>query len=162
MSQQELSREVQEVRALFKEIVNCQGVGVESQPYTIFIENLRHPPYRLRRPIPVLIERNDEKAYATYFDLDMQGSGRDVPEALDDLCLSIIQYYEAVKDDIVDEQRRGSSQKYAHLKQIIEVETETNPWIEYAGMFAVDPDFEKVKKNIEAHRKELDGECDNG
>jgi hypothetical protein len=90
----------------------------------------------------------------------MQGSGRDVPEALDNLCSGIIQYYEAVKDDIVDEQT--SSQKYAHLKQIIEVETETNPWIEYAGMFADDPDFEKVKKHIEAHRKELDGECDNG
>jgi len=47
MSQQELSREVQEIWSLFREtnnqireVAKCQ----KEQPYTIFIENLRHPP----------------------------------------------------------------------------------------------------------------------
>ena len=163
MSQQELSREVQEIWALFRETSNqIREVALlkKEQPYTIFIENLRHPSYRFRHPVPVLIERNDDTVIATYHDLDMQDTGRDVSEALDDLCAGIIQYYEALKDEIPieGEQSRISSQKYAHLKQIIEVKAETNPWLKYAGMFADDPDFDEVLKDIEAHRKELDEE----
>jgi len=171
MSQQELSREVQEIWALFRETSNqIREVALlkKEQPYTIFIENLRHPSYRFRHPVPVLIERNDDTVIATYHDLDMQGTGKDVSEALDDLCAGIIQYYEALKDEIPIEgeqsrvngvdpsEGRISSQRYAHLKRIVEAKAETNPWIKYAGMFADDPDFEEVLKDIEAHRKELD------
>jgi len=147
-----LSQEVQEIRELFREVVKHQ----KEQPYTIFIENLRHPSYRPRHPIPILIERNDENVYATYHDLDMQGSGRDVSEALDDLCAGIIQDYEALRD----EPKEISGQKYAHLKQIIEVKTETNPWIKYAGMFAEDPYFDEFQEGIEAIRKKIDEEYD--
>jgi len=117
-----------------------------------------------------LIERNEEKVYATYFDLDMQGTGKNVSEALDDLCAGIIQYYEALKDNvpIVGEQGGGngvdpsegrvSSQKYAHLKSIIEVEAqsvEINPWLKIRGIFAGDPNFDEFIEGIKAHRKEL-------
>ena len=170
MSQQELSREVQEIWALFREVAKRQeeagnqirGVAKcqKEQPYTIFIENLRHPSYRLRHPIPVLIERNDDTVIATYHDLDMQGTGKDVSKALDDLCAGIIQYYEALKDEIriEGEQDRVSSQKYAHLNKIVEVKTETNPWIKYAGMFVEDPYFDEFLEGIEVIRKKIDDE----
>ncbi len=169
MSQQELSGEVQEIWALFRETSNQIREVIKhqrEQPYTIFIENLRHPPCRLRHPIPILIECNDEKVYATYHDLDMQGTGRNVSEALDDLCAGIIQYYEALKDNvsIVGEQSRISSQKYAHLKGIIEVEAQsakTNPWLKIRGIFAVDPNFDEFIEGIKARRKELDSEGTN-
>jgi predicted nucleic acid-binding protein len=166
MSEQALSQELQEIWELFREVAKRQeetGNQIrevvkhqKEQPYTIFIENLRHPSYRLRHPIPILIERNDEFFYATYFDLDMQGTGRNVSEALDDLCAGIIQDYEALKD----EPKEISAQKYAHLKEIIEVKTETNPWIKYAGMFAEDPFFDEFLEGIGAIRKKIDEEYD--
>ena len=161
MSQQELSREVQEIWALFRETNNqIREVALlkKEQPYTIFIENLRHPSYRFCHPVPILIECNDDTVITTYHDLDMQGTGRDISEALDDLCAGIIQYYEALKNEIPieGEQSRISAQKYAHLKLIIEAKAETNPWLKYAGMFADDPDFDEVLEEIEAYRKELD------
>ena len=169
MSQQELSSEVQEIWALFRETSNQIREVVKhqrEQPYTIFIENLRHPPYRFRHPIPILIERNDEKVYATYYDIDMQGTGRNVSEALDDLCAGIIQYYEALKDNvsIVGEESEISSQKYAHLKSIIELEAqsaETNPWLKIRGIFADDPNFDEFMEGIKTRRKELDTEVSN-
>jgi len=90
----------------------------------------------------------------------MQGTGGDVSEALDDLCAGIIQYYEALRDNvpIVGEQSRFASQKYAHLKQIIEVKTETNPWLKIRGVFADDPNFDEFIEEIKARRKELDNE----
>jgi predicted RNase H-like HicB family nuclease len=33
---------------------------------------------------------------------------------------------------------------------------ESDPWLEFRGMFADDPDFEDVLKEIEAYRQELD------
>ncbi|MBC8230340.1 hypothetical protein H8E77_12400 [bacterium] len=175
MSERALSQEVQEIWELFREVAKRQEEAgnqirevvkhQKEQPYTIFIENLRHPSYRLRHPIPILIERNDEKVYATYFDLDMQGTGRNVSEALDDLCAGIIQDYEVLKDGVSIDgtQSKRKSQKYAHLKSIIEVEVQraspepkaTNPWLEIRGIFADDPDFDYVMKEIKAYRKEL-------
>jgi len=163
ISQQELSREVQEIWALFRETNNqIREVALlkKEQPYTIFIENLRHPSYRFRHPVPILIERREDTVIATYHDLDMQGTGRDISEALDSLCAGIIQYYEALKNEVpIESEQSGiSSQKYAHLKRIIEAKAETNPWLKYAGMFADDPDFDEVLKEIEAYRKDLDEE----
>jgi len=150
MSQQELSREVQEVRTLFKEIIEHQGPDVKSQPYTIFIENLRHPPYCFRHPIPVLIERDGDTIIATYHDVDIHGTGGNVQEALDDLCAAIIEYYERLKADYGN-LSKNPSQEYAILKQIIKAD----PWLEIRGIFANDPDFDYVMKEIDAHRKEL-------
>ena len=157
MSQQESSKDIQEIRALFREIAKRQKEAVSVQPYTIFIQNLRHPSYRLRHPIPVLIERDDDIIIATYHDVDMFGTGTDVPEALSNLCAAIIKYYETLKDD---EGNVGSPQEYAFLKLIIvEVEdegTESDPWLEIRGMFADDPHFDDFVKEIAAYRKELD------
>jgi len=115
---QELSSEVQEIRALFRETSNqIREVAKwqKEQPYTIFIENLRHPSYRLRHPIPVLIERDDDTIIATYHDVDMWGTGADVQDAISDLCDAIVEYYETLKED---EGNLGllPSQEYAHLK----------------------------------------------
>ena len=64
------------------------------------------------------------------------------------------------KDEIriEGEQDRVSSQKYAHLKEIVEVKTETNPWIKCAGMFVEDPYFDEFLIGIEAIRKKIDDE----
>ena len=88
------------------------------QSYTLFIQNLRHSSYHLRRPIPVLIEYDDNIIISTYHDIDMYGTGADVQEALSDLCAAIVEYYETLKDD---EENLGllTSQHYAFLKQII-------------------------------------------
>ncbi len=159
MSQQESSKEIQEISALFREIVKRQKEAVEAQPYTILIQNLRHPSYRLRHPIPVLIERDDDRIIAIYHDVDMFDTGADVQEALSALCAAIIKYYETLKDN---EENTGSlpSQAYAFLKHIIvEVENESikpDPWLEIRGMFADDPHFDDFVKEIEAYRKEVD------
>ncbi len=91
---------------------------VAPQPYTIFIQNLRHSSYHLRCPIPILIEYDDDVIIATYHDIDMYGTGADVQEALSDLCAAIVEYYETLKDD---EGNLGllTSQEYAFLKEII-------------------------------------------
>ena len=92
---------------------------VAPQSYTIFIQNLRHPSYHLRCPIPILIEYNDDVIIATYHDIDMYGTGVDMQEALSDLCAAIVEYFETLKDD---EGNLGllTSRHYAFLKQIIE------------------------------------------
>lgn len=157
MSQQESSNEIQEMWALFRDIAKRQKEAVEAQPYTIFIQNLRHPSYRLRHPIPVLIERDDDMIIATYHDVDMSGTGADVQEALSHLCAAIIKYYETLKDD-EDNTDSLPSQEYAFLKQIIvktEAEGIKDPWLEIRGMFADDPHFDDFVKEIETYRKEL-------
>ena len=182
MSQQNLSREVQEIWALFRETSNqIREVAKrqKEQPYNIFIQNLRHPTYRLRHSIPVSIERNDDTIIATYHDLDMHSKGRNVSEALDELCERIIQHYETLKADekmrseakpgesacpslpLLDSPSsfgnldKNSSQEYAFLKQIIDEGIKKDRWLEIRGIFADDPDFDSVMKEIEAYRKEL-------
>jgi len=147
---------LQEIWALFKEVANRQeevdrrqSEAVKVQSYTIFIRNLRHPSYRLRHPIPVLIERDSDVIIATCHDIGMYGTGADVQEALSDLCAAIIKYYETLKDDEL-----LPSQKSAFLKQIIDENIKPDPWLEIRGMFADDQDFDDFVKEIEAYRKE--------
>jgi hypothetical protein len=40
-------------------------------PETHWIQNLRHPSYQLRQPIPVVIERDGDVVIATYDDIDL-------------------------------------------------------------------------------------------
>ena len=99
-------------------IANKTEDFIAPQPYTIYIQNLRHPSYHLRCPILILIEYDDDVIIATYHDIDMYGTGADVQEALSDLCAAITEYYETLKDD---EGNLGllTFQEYAFLKQII-------------------------------------------
>jgi hypothetical protein len=87
-------------------------------PETHWIQNLRRLSYHLRQPIPVVIERDGDVVIATYDDIDLYGTGADVQEAISDLCLAIVQYYEGLKEN---ESRLGDfpAQDYAFLKQMI-------------------------------------------
>ncbi len=44
------------------------------------------------------------------------------------------------------------------MKEIVEVKTETSPWIKYAGMFVEDPYFDEFLEGIGAIRKKIDDE----
>ena len=109
----DISSRLEKIEAISNKLENF----VVPQPYTIYIQNLRHSSYHLRYPIPILIEYDDD-IIATYHDIDMYGTGADVQEALADLCAAIVEYYETLKDD---EENLGllTAQHYAFLKQFI-------------------------------------------
>jgi len=110
----DISSRLEKIEAISNNLENF----VPTQPYTIFIQNLRHPFYHLRCSIPILIGYEDDVIIATYHDIDMYGTGSDMQEALSDLCAAIVEYYETLKDD---EENLGllTSQHYAFLEQII-------------------------------------------
>ncbi len=87
-------------------------------PETHWIQNLRHPSYQLRQPIPILIEEEGDVTIATYDDVDLYGTGEDEQEAISDLCAAIVEYYEGLKEH---EGRLGEipAQEYTFLKGII-------------------------------------------
>ncbi|MBM3237010.1 hypothetical protein FJZ31_12030 [Candidatus Poribacteria bacterium] len=111
----DISSRLEKIESISNKLENF----IVPQSYTIFIQNLQHPFYRLRCPIPILIEHDDDIVIATYHDIDMYGTGADIQEALSDLCDAIVEYYETLKDN---EGNLGllTSQHYAFLKQIIE------------------------------------------
>ena len=60
-----------------KEIIRSE---IRQLPETRWIQNLRHPSYHLRQPIPILIEREGDVVAANYDDLDFerQRRGREI------------------------------------------------------------------------------------
>ena len=87
-------------------------------PETRWVQNLRHPSYQLRQPIPIVIEREGDVVIATYDDIDLYGTGADLQEAISDLCAAIVEYYEGLKENEGD---LGDflAQEYVFLKRII-------------------------------------------
>jgi len=63
-------------------------------PHTIFISDLRHEAYKLAQPIPVSIEYEDGVVIASFYDVDVYGTGDEVQEAITDLCAQIVEVYE--------------------------------------------------------------------
>jgi len=84
----------------------------------ILIQDLQHPLYRLRTPISILLEHDEDIVIATYHDIDMYGTGANAQSAISDLCAAIVEYYEILK---ADEKNLGilPSREYDHLKQVI-------------------------------------------
>ena len=69
-------------------------------PYTIFISDLRHDEYKLTQPIPVSIEYEDNVIIASFYDVDVYGTGDDVQEAITDLCFQIVEIYELYSQNV--------------------------------------------------------------
>ena len=67
-------------------------------PETRWIQNLRHPSYQLRQPIPVVIQRSGSIVTANYDDLRLEAKGDDVNDVLSDLCRKIIACYDEVQE----------------------------------------------------------------
>ena len=77
-----------------KEIIRSEFRQISE---TRWIQNLRHPSYQLRQPVPVLIERAGDVVTANYDDVDLCGTGDSVRAAISDLCAKIVAYYEELK-----------------------------------------------------------------
>ena len=97
-------------------------------PETHWVQNLRHPAYHLRQPIPILIERADDAMTATYDDIELCGTGDSVKAAMSDLCAKIVARYEEL------EESAAKSQEYTFLKQVIE-EIQPKAWEEVKQLY---------------------------
>ena len=108
-----------------KEIIRSE---FRQLPETRWVQNLRHPSYQLRQPIPILIERADNAVTATYDDVELCGTGDSVRAAISDLCTKIVAYYEGLRES------PAKSQEYTFLKQIIE-EIQPKAWEEVKQLY---------------------------
>ena len=108
-----------------KEIIRSE---FRQLPETRWVQNLRHPSYQLRQPIPILIERADDAVTATYDDVELCGTGDSVRAAISDLCTKIVAYYEEL------EESAAKSQEYTFLKQVIE-EIQPKAWEEVKQLY---------------------------
>ena len=108
-----------------KEIIRSE---FRQLPETHWIQNLRHPSYHLRQPIPILIERADDTVTATYDDIELCGMGDSVKAAMSDLYAKIVVRYEELGES------PAKSQEYTFLKQIIE-EIEPPAWQELKKLY---------------------------
>ena len=111
--------------AQVKEIIRSE---LRQLPETHWVQNLRHPSYHLRHPIPILIERADGTVTATYDDVELCGIGDSVKAAISDLCAKIVARYEELRE------RAAKSQEYKFLKQIIQ-EVEPPAWQELKQLY---------------------------
>ena len=100
----------------------------QQPPETRWVQNLQHPSYHLRQPIPILIEKADDAVTATYDDVELRGIGDSVKEATSDLCTKIVTCYEELRESA------PKSQEYTFLKRIIE-ETELPAWQELKQLY---------------------------
>ena len=119
-------------------------------PETRWIQNLRHPSYHLRQPIPILIKREGDVVTANYDDLDLSGKGEDVKAAISDLCGKIVACYES-KGACTNQKGDSPTQEHTFLRQIvIEIQPElvsSKLWNEvkqfYRDKLEVIPDVQK-------------------
>ncbi len=108
-----------------KEIIRSE---LRQLPETHWFQNLRHPSYHLRQPIPIRIERADDTVTATYDDAELCGTGDSVKTAISDLCEKIVARYEELGESAV------KTQEYRFLKQIIQ-EVEPPAWQELKQLY---------------------------
>ena len=106
------------IRSEIREIIRSE---FHQLPETHFVQNLRHPSYHLRQPIPILIEKAGDVVTATYDDVGLDGIGDNIRAAISALCTKIVARYEELGES------PEKSQEYTFLKQIIE-EVEPPAW----------------------------------
>ena len=113
-----------------KEIIRSE---IRQLPETRWIQNLRHPSYHLRQPIPILIEREGDVVAANYDDLDLSGKGEDVKSAISDLCGKIVACYDGARES-ADRNGDSPTQENTFLRQII-VEIQPAAWDEVKELY---------------------------
>jgi hypothetical protein len=101
---------------------------IRELPETRWVQNLRHPSYQLRQPVPVLVESVGDVVTANYDDVELCGTGESVKAAILDLCAKIVAHYEELQANGV------KSQDYTFLKQIIE-EIQPPAWEEVKQLY---------------------------
>lgn len=70
---------------------------LSATPSHLLLGNLNHPTLRLRHPLNLLIEREDQWIIATYPELDEFGYGAHLTEAVEDFRQSVIELYLTLK-----------------------------------------------------------------
>ena len=113
------------IRSEIREIIRSE---FHQLPETHLVQNLRHPSYHLRQPIPILIEKTYGAVTATYNDIELCGTGGSVKAAVSDLCAKIVARYEELAES------PAKSQEYSFLKRIIE-EVEPPAWQELKQLY---------------------------
>ena len=79
----------EKLNSLYEEVVN--------QPVIYWVQNLRHPDYKLTAAISVVVQRDTNNQYvASYDDVDIYGCGEDVNAAIEDMLLCLVDYYESL------------------------------------------------------------------
>lgn len=115
------TKRTDELATLKKEIAKLQRIVAESKRKlgNVYIQNLRHPNYVLKESIPISLELEENKVIASYYDIDMYGSGDNEEEAINDLCEVVVEYYESLKED---QGKLGPlpEKHWLHLRRIIE------------------------------------------
>jgi hypothetical protein len=105
------------------------------RPETRWIQNLRHPSYHLREPIPIVVERNQGTTLATYDDIGVSTEGKDIQDAITKLCAAIVAAYEKLKQSKPPLEDSATHQ-YAFLEQIIqEKPVQSFSWEELTGFY---------------------------
>jgi hypothetical protein len=84
----EIRQDIEILFGLFRE---------KAQP--VFIQNLRNPAYKLTQPIPITIEYDGEQHIASYDDVELFGSGEFREDAITELCVALIDYYETLVEN---------------------------------------------------------------
>lgn len=114
------------IRAEIREIIHSEFRHISE---THWVQNLQHPAYHLRQPIPILIERTDDAVKATYDDVELHSTGANEKEAKSNLCSRIVARYKELEDS------DPKSQDYMFLKRIIE-EVEPEAWQELKQLYS--------------------------
>ena len=113
------------IRSAIRDIIRSE---FRISPETHWVQNLRHPSYCLRRAIPISIEKKGGTVTATYDDIELNGTGKSVKEAMSDLCTKIVSRYQQLGESA------PTSQEYTFLKRIIE-EVEPAAWQELKQLY---------------------------
>ena len=92
----QLHHEIQEIKSLLQKQTDTNSLRA---PKIIFVDNLRSDGYRLSHAFPVTVEYEEDTVIASFYDLDLYGLGDEVSEAIDDLCATLIEYYEMLRED---------------------------------------------------------------
>jgi hypothetical protein len=92
---------------------------VDTRYRIIPINSLKHPRYRLKAPIHITLESDDDKVIASFDDIEAFSYADTASEAIDLLCDEIIQVFE---DLTVDRENLGPLPRkwLAYLEEIIE------------------------------------------
>lgn len=73
--------------------------GGTSPEKTIHIKNLRTNRYRLKEEIPVFLTEENDSAVAIWYDIGQYGTGASEEDAIQDLCETIVEYFELLTNE---------------------------------------------------------------
>ena len=83
---------------------------------TIHIKNLRSDRYRLKEEIPIFLAEENDASVAIWYDIGQFGTGPSEEDAIQDLCETIVEYFELLKYE-----QNLSEQLQSHHKFLLSI-----------------------------------------